>query len=153
LELEKNTKKGWGEWTGKGTTLSKKSKQKRKRKIKEIMDARKEKRGERKDSSLGNVIISERRMKARTKYEIHSIPRFTNVSDLKKDLNQPLGPDWNSMEVVQAETRPDVNSRPGVIIQPLKLPKTHRLKHERRMKQMRGGSSSSRGLRKNKKKM
>ncbi|CAM9541141.1 unnamed protein product, partial [Phaeothamnion confervicola] len=114
---------GWGSWTGMGTVAPRPNKRQREdeERAAEAADAAKR---ARKDSRLPAVMLNERRQKRSAKFKIAEVPYpFTSSEQYERAMRQPIGPDWNTVPSVKAMTRRSVVTRPGHIIQPLKLAK------------------------------
>ena len=69
-----------------------------------------------------NVIISDRRIKTSAKFKISEIPHpFTSIAEYEQSLQAPIGPDWNSSQVVKKNTNPDIITRSGRVIEAIRL--------------------------------
>ena len=82
----------------------------------------------RKDTAgkMMNVLISERRVKAAAKYKIADIPHpFTTREEYERSLQMPLGEDWNASNVVKNNTKPEILTRAGRVIEPIARPRTN----------------------------
>ena len=93
----------------------------------------------RRDSALANVVISDRRIKTAAKFKIADIPHpFTSREEYERSLQMPLGgisfyvllclftivvEEWNASNVVRKNTKPEIMTRAGRAIDPIKLPK------------------------------
>ncbi|KAH8552611.1 small-subunit processome [Umbelopsis sp. PMI_123] len=108
---------GWGAWGGKGL------KDRKNKVIKKALPGEGVVANKRKDAKLGNVIISERRIKKATKYQVTSIPfPFQNREQYERSLRAPLGKEWNTTDTFQKMTKPRVMTKLGRVIDPLKAP-------------------------------
>ncbi|RWS26432.1 U3 small nucleolar RNA-associated protein 14 A-like protein, partial [Leptotrombidium deliense] len=102
---------GWGQWGGAGISTDSKKKERFTRK------AAKKKR---KDSNLGNVIISEKKDDVIAKYMIKEIPfPFTSVSEFEKSIRHPIGHNWNPETAFKKIIEPKVVTKMGRIIEPM----------------------------------
>eukprot|EP00742_Colponemidia_sp_Colp-10_P011047 GILJ01012217.1.p1 GENE.GILJ01012217.1~~GILJ01012217.1.p1 ORF type:complete len:905 (-),score=233.95 GILJ01012217.1:34-2550(-) len=111
---------GWGSWTGEGVKQRAKQEPKTQQKPKKPIDGiEKEKR---KDAKLKKVIITEKRDKKAAKYQVVDVPYpFTSKEQYEQSLRHPLGREWNTTAVYQRLIQPEVVTKPGVVITPLKL--------------------------------
>ncbi|KAI8457310.1 Utp14 protein-domain-containing protein [Phakopsora pachyrhizi] len=109
---------GWGDWGGKGAKKSRHSKKFYKR-VEGI------KPDQRLDSTLSNVIISEKKnFKKVLKYQTGSLPfPYTSSSQLEHKMRQSFGPEFNTKDQFRHLVRPDVLLYPGQIIEPVSEPK------------------------------
>ena len=57
------------------------------------------------------------------KYEIDELPTFVSAHEVVREMNKPLGPEWNSTESVKEHTRAPVHTRAGVVITPIRMTK------------------------------
>ncbi|CAD8121968.1 unnamed protein product [Paramecium sonneborni] len=113
--------KGWGCWAGIGIKERKPLSQEQilQNKIKKIREIQKK----RQDAKLDNVIISEKRDSKFAKYLVPKLPsEFTNSEQFDQLHTLPLGPEWNSLTSHQALTQPQIITKAGVIINPVKVP-------------------------------
>jgi U3 small nucleolar RNA-associated protein 14 len=85
--------------------------------------------GKRKDAGLSNVIILEanstkhNQSKKLSKYQLKDLPfPYTNQHQLELSLNHSLGPEFNTRLNHRHLVRPDVLTKPGVVIQPADKP-------------------------------
>ena len=82
-----------------------------------------EKRANRKDKKMPNVIISEKHLKGTMKYKIDKLPHpFKTREEYEQSIRMPLGDEWNTSHVVMKYTKPEVITRAGRIIEAAKLP-------------------------------
>lgn len=135
-------KPGWGDWAGPSASgISQKVQLRRDSLLKKSMEEDEEKRKQRKDSKMYNVILSDRRVKTSSKYKISEIPHpFTTREEYERSIQMPLGgtifiaimhfaflkvcalDEWNASHVVKKHTMPEVLTRAGKIIQPISAP-------------------------------
>jgi U3 small nucleolar RNA-associated protein 14 len=123
MQILSQVKAGWGDWAGPGNNgVSKKTLAKRDVLLQQLeKDAAMKKKG-RQDSKIMNVIISDRRIKTSAKFKISEIPHpFTSIAEYEQSLQVPIGPDWNSSQVVKKNTNPDVITRSGRVIEAIRL--------------------------------
>ena len=125
-------KAGWGDWAGPGENMmvSQKILDKRAKLITKIQQDGDQKRMNRTDSKGGdkskllNVHLSERRVKTASKYKITDIPHpFTSREEYERSLMMPVGEEWNAAPVVKNLTQPEIKTRAGRILEPIKLTK------------------------------
>jgi len=104
---------GWGSWSGEGI----KAKQKKQEKPKE------KKKISRKDDTLKNVVINEKKIaQASAKYTLPEVPfPFTSSDQYERSLLNPLGRDWNTENSFRKLIQPSVSTKKGVIIEPLDM--------------------------------
>jgi U3 small nucleolar RNA-associated protein 14 len=118
--------RGWNEWAGDGVSESGFAKRQdraaafRKQKIEELKKARA-------DSKLKGVILSsveERDKKFAQKFWVKDLPHpFKNVKQFEALMSVPLGKDWNTIQSHKRLIQPDVLTKAGTIIKPLKYKK------------------------------
>ena len=102
-----------GDWGGKGVKKSRKTK-KFVTKIAGIDPT------SRKDAVFSNVIISEKKDKKASKYQVKDLPYpYTSVAQFESRLSTPLGPEWSTGTVLRDQTLPKILIKPGVTIRPL----------------------------------
>ncbi|CAK81177.1 unnamed protein product (macronuclear) [Paramecium tetraurelia] len=121
LPPEPANTKGWGSWAGFGikerTPLT--QEQILQNKIKKIREVQKK----RQDAKLDNVIISEKRDNKFAKYLVPKLPsEFANSQQFDQLHTLPLGPEWNSLTSHSALTQPQIVTKAGVVINPVKIP-------------------------------
>eukprot|EP00357_Protocruzia_adherens_P017232 CAMPEP_0114979572 /NCGR_PEP_ID=MMETSP0216-20121206/4444_1 /TAXON_ID=223996 /ORGANISM="Protocruzia adherens, Strain Boccale" /LENGTH=739 /DNA_ID=CAMNT_0002340909 /DNA_START=32 /DNA_END=2251 /DNA_ORIENTATION=- len=109
---------GWGSWAGDGVKQRKidprKLQEKRRKKILEHKKARQ-------DGSLEHVIISEKRDKKFERYLVDKLPHpFQNVKQYAQANKLHLGKEVNPVAVYSRLVQPDVITKPGQIIKPLR---------------------------------
>lgn len=117
---------GWGDWTGIGVTKSRAALKKeqmeeeRKKKLKE--KEIKEKREKAYPEGLKHVIsISSRESKLAEKYKTEKIPYpFQTWEQYEKSLQNPLGSEWKTMQAFNNSIQPEIITKPGVVIPPIK---------------------------------
>ncbi|KAI9285465.1 small-subunit processome [Umbelopsis sp. AD052] len=108
---------GWGAWGGKGL------KDRKNKVVKKALPGEGVVASKRRDAKLGNVIISEKRIKKAAKYQVTSIPfPFQNREQYERSLRAPLGKEWNTTDSFQKMTKPRVMTKLGRVIDPLKAP-------------------------------
>ena len=79
------------------------------------------------DRALPTVVINERRMKKAAALKVTEVPYpFTSREQYERSLRRPVGKEWNTALAVREQTRPAVKVRAGVMVQPIKLRKTHK---------------------------
>lgn len=109
---------GWGSWGGKGVKQSKKQAEARKARFTRTtagLDPSK-----RKDASMENVIINQKRDKKADKYMSKDVPYpYTSRAQYEMAMRNPLGPEWNTRTQHQRLTLPRVVTKPGKVIKPL----------------------------------
>ncbi|PPQ66047.1 hypothetical protein CVT24_000229 [Panaeolus cyanescens] len=104
---------GWGSWGGAGV---RKSAPKPER-IKKIAGVDPKTRA---DYNKKNIIISEKRDKKASKYQVKDLPYpYTSKEQFERAMERPLGTEWNTRVAFQRATLPRVMKKPGVIIDPL----------------------------------
>ncbi|CAD8165372.1 unnamed protein product [Paramecium pentaurelia] len=121
LPPEPANTKGWGSWAGFGIKEKKPLTQEQilQNKIKKIREIQKK----RQDAKLDNVIISEKRDVKFSKYLVPKLPsEFTNSEQFDQLHTLPLGPEWNSLTSHSALTQPQIITKAGVVINPVKIP-------------------------------
>jgi U3 small nucleolar RNA-associated protein 14 len=86
-------KPGWGDWAGPGLAgISKKTLLRRDIMLKAAEQESQEKRKNRKDSKMYNVVLSDRRIKTASKYKLAEIPHpFTTREEYERSIQMPLG--------------------------------------------------------------
>ena len=76
------------------------------------------------DKKLKHVILSEKHDKKAAMFKVRSIPYpFTSREQYERSLKRAIGKEWNTHNSVQSLTKPEVMTKAGVIIAPLKAPK------------------------------
>ena len=79
------------------------------------------------DQHLPTVVINERRLKKAAALKVAHVPYpFTSREQYERSLRRPVGKEWNTASAVREQTRPAVKVRPGTLVQPIKLRKTHK---------------------------
>lgn len=67
---------------------------------------------ERKDAKFSNVIISEKKDKKASQYQVKDLPYpYTSVQQYEKRFENPLGAEWNSRAGHQRGTLPRVTKK------------------------------------------
>ncbi|KAK0423421.1 hypothetical protein QR680_008136 [Steinernema hermaphroditum] len=101
---------GWGSWTGPG--IEKKAPKKR-----FVLKAKEQKRKDRRNVGL---IIRENVDSAVEQLQPNEVPfPFTTIDDYEAVLKQPIGRDWNPVQVTKELTKQAVKTESGRIIRPL----------------------------------
>ncbi|CAD8209968.1 unnamed protein product [Paramecium octaurelia] len=121
LPPEPANTKGWGSWAGFGIKEKKPLTQEQilQNKIKKIREVQKK----RQDAKLDNVIISEKRDAKFAKYLVPKLPsEFANSQQFDQLHTLPLGPEWNSLTSHSALTQPQIVTKAGVVINPVRIP-------------------------------
>lgn len=94
-----------GSWAGKGT-------KKRKTNPKFLKTTPGLLEAERKDAKFSNVIISEKKDKKASQYQVKDLPYpYTSVQQYEKRFDNPLGSEWNSRAGHQRGTLPRVTKK------------------------------------------
>ncbi|KAK7165419.1 hypothetical protein R3I94_003700 [Phoxinus phoxinus] len=103
---------GWGEWGGIGL---KPSRWKRRRfRVKMAPPP------PRQDQKLPDVIISEKRNASLAPHQVSHLPfPFENPAQFESCIRTPIGPTWNTQNVVKKMTKPKVVTTMGAIIEPM----------------------------------
>ncbi|XP_077062786.1 U3 small nucleolar RNA-associated protein 14 homolog A isoform X2 [Siphateles boraxobius] len=103
---------GWGEWGGVGL---KPSRWKRKRfRVKMPPPP------PRQDQKLPDVIISVKRNASLAPHQVSHLPfPFENTAQFESCIRTPIGPTWNTQNVVKKMTKPKVVTTMGAIIEPM----------------------------------
>ena len=95
--------------------------------LKRITEDHEAKKAARKDIKMYNVILSEERIKHASKYKIAKIPHpFTSREEYERSMKVPTGPEWNASTVVRENTKAEVVTRAGRLIEPARLTKGHK---------------------------
>lgn len=109
---------GWGTWGGKGVRVNKKKAEAQKKRFEKMipgLDPTK-----RKDASMTNVIINQKRDKKADKYRGKDVPfPYTSRAQYEMAMRNPLGPEWNTRTQHQKLTLPKVTTKPGKAIKPI----------------------------------
>lgn len=75
------------------------------------------------DAKLKHVIINQN-VKQNENVRIEGIPfPFTSREQYERAMRQPLGKEWNSKKSFESMNKPEIKTRRGVIIDPIKMPK------------------------------
>ena len=110
---------GWGSWDGPGIQNKRRLERiaaKKKADEKKRMEVAKK----RKDAKLGNVIISEKKIKKTAKYALMNVPHpYKSMGDYREAMGLALGKEWNSVEMHNNLIKPRVLAKSGVIIEPM----------------------------------
>ena len=123
---------GWGNWVGDGAPKRKLT-AKQRRKIEEntrkLAQITKQALDSRRDAKLSKVVISEQTDRKLNKYLVPQIPfPFTNEMEYSHSLSQPMGNEWNTLNSHQKSVAPQIITRMGTVIEPMKLSKIQKLK-------------------------
>lgn len=123
-------KQGWGSWAGLGAApMSAGAKRRRDEKLKKLDDEDNKKKLARKDAKMPNVMVSERRVKLAGKYKIADVPYpYTSREQYERAMQMPVGPEWNTSQIVRKNTKPEIITKAGRIIEPIALPKAAKKK-------------------------
>lgn len=110
---------GWGAWTGAGIERDHKKeaniRRRREEKLKQLKSSRK-------DVNLKNVKINEKRDKKFKKYMVNELPHeYKSIAQFEQLMKVPLGKDWNTTQNYKRLLQPEVLTKAGKIIQPLKF--------------------------------
>ncbi|XP_074055606.1 U3 small nucleolar RNA-associated protein 14 homolog A [Macrotis lagotis] len=104
---------GWGQWGGPGLVISAKKRRQFLRKA--------PKTAPRKDKRLPNVVISEKRNVQAAAHQVNVLPfPFTHQHQFEETIKTPVGTTWNTQRAFQKLTAPQVVTKPGHIIEPIK---------------------------------
>jgi U3 small nucleolar RNA-associated protein 14 len=71
---------------------------------------------------------------------------FTSREQYERSIRNPLGPDWNTAEVLAKNVAPAVSYKPGVIIAPIKLSSTEKAQLASSKRKERQQKATRRGL-------
>lgn len=116
------TMPGWGSWAGTEGDDSWGQRPQKKRKIIRKVQGVTSK-SHRQDRGKEKVIINETVVKAASKYQADKIPYpFKTWEEYEKSLRMPLGKEWVSDSTFKKMTTPNVITRFGSVINPLKAP-------------------------------
>ena len=87
--------------------------------------------GQGKVGKLMNVMISERRIKTAAKYKVADIPHpYKTREEYERSMTMPIGEEWNASTVVKNNTAPEIKTRAGRLIEPMKLAKKRKVCEE-----------------------
>ncbi|TCD71137.1 hypothetical protein EIP91_012085 [Steccherinum ochraceum] len=104
---------GWGSWGGAGLKKSAPKPQF----VKKVAGVDPKTRA---DYNKAHVIISEKRDKKAAKYMVKDLPfPYTSKAQFERNMDTPLGTEWNTRVGFQRGTLPRVVTKPGTIISPL----------------------------------
>ncbi|CAK4639696.1 hypothetical protein LEN26_017375 [Aphanomyces euteiches] len=113
---------GWGSWAGEGVKPSKRQTARLALAQQKAKDAHDAALAKRKDSKMERVLINEKKDKKAAKFMVDSVPYpFTSREQYELAMRNPLGSDWNTTRSTNALTVPEVMTRAGKIIEPLRL--------------------------------
>ncbi|CAB9499135.1 associated protein 14 homolog A [Seminavis robusta] len=112
---------GWGSWAGEGAPPSKPPSKLPKHL--QPPPKKKQQKAGRQDIKRPNVIIREKRVKKTAdKFMLKAIPYpFTSREEYERAMSGSMGKEWNVTGSVKDMTRPEIQTRPGKIIQPLSM--------------------------------
>lgn len=78
----------------------------------------------RSDAHLNHVIINQATDRRAAELRIQGVPfPFTSREQYERAMKQPLGREWNSKASFLNLTKPEIKTRRGTIIDPIKMPK------------------------------
>ncbi|KAM9063934.1 U3 small nucleolar RNA-associated protein 14 homolog A [Sarcophilus harrisii] len=104
---------GWGQWGGPGLVISAR---KRRRFLIKAPKA-----SPRKDKCLPNVVITEKRNVHAAAHQVNVLPfPFTHPNEFEQTIKTPVGTTWNTQRAFQKLTAPQVVTKLGHIIEPIK---------------------------------
>ncbi|KAM3474122.1 hypothetical protein MY5147_004421 [Beauveria neobassiana] len=107
-----NTLPGWGAWVGEG--VSKRELKRNAGRFLTKVEGVKPK--NRKDAKLAKVIVNEKRIKKNNLYMASQLPHpFETREQYERSLRMPVGPEWMTRETFQANTKPRVLVKQGII--------------------------------------
>ncbi|KAF0682753.1 Aste57867_25156 [Aphanomyces stellatus] len=113
---------GWGSWAGEGIKPSKRQNARLALAQQTVKDAKIAALAKRKDNKMETVLINEKKDKKAAKFMVATVPYpFTSREQYELAMRNPLGADWNTTRAANAMTVPEVMTRAGKIIQPLRL--------------------------------
>ena len=79
---------------------------------------------ERSDAKLKHVIINQSTGAKQKDFVVEGVPfPFTSREQYERAMRQPLGREWNSSTSFANLTKPEIKTRRGTIIDPIRLPK------------------------------
>ncbi|XP_074144676.1 sodium/hydrogen exchanger 8 isoform X1 [Sminthopsis crassicaudata] len=104
---------GWGQWGGPGLVINAR---KRRRFLIKAPKA-----SPRKDKYLPNVVITEKRNVHAAAHQVNVLPfPFTHLNEFEQTIKTPVGTTWNTQRAFQKLTAPQVVTKLGHIIEPIK---------------------------------
>ncbi|RHY85575.1 hypothetical protein DYB37_002697 [Aphanomyces astaci] len=113
---------GWGSWAGEGIKPSKRQNARLALAHRTVQEAKEAALAKRKDHKMDAVLINEKKDKKAAKFMVNTVPYpFTSREQYELAMRNPLGSDWNTARASNAMTVPEVMTRAGKIIQPLRL--------------------------------
>ena len=119
---------GWGEWGGNDEVLNKKFKQKLAEETTKRMIEKKTLMKGRIDFQHKHLIVNQEgfsilptgKKSANNKYTVKLVPRpFASAQEFQRSQRQPIGPEWNTPISFRDGVKPQIETIPGSIIQPL----------------------------------
>lgn len=124
---------GWGSWAGDGISSRKKKVVKKEEKEKKELDPK-----------MKHVIIATKQMKQAEKYMLPHTPKpFTSKDQYERSIRTPIGKDWNTQTVFQKLTQPKIQTKAGIIIDPITREKANQELSEQPTKKKEQKSSLS----------
>lgn len=109
---------GWGSWAGDSLGSNERHEARRLKKRDKKM---KELRAERKDALLDNVIINQHRDKSFKKYMVQNLPHnYKTQAEFNAEMDVPVGKEWNTNASFKRMVQPDLLTKVGSVIKPLK---------------------------------
>lgn len=124
---QNEVKRGWNEWAGSGAGINEdvhKKKLERAEKIrKERIDEMKKKRS---DNKMRGVVLNteDRDKKFALKYLVKELPHpYNSVDQYKKVMDVAIGKEWTTLQSHKRLIQPDVLTKVGEIIKPLRYKK------------------------------
>jgi U3 small nucleolar RNA-associated protein 14 len=113
---------GWGSWAGEGVKPSRRQQERLALAQKIAVEAKASALAKRKDAKMDTVLMNEKKDKKAAKFMCANVPYpFTSREQYEMAMRNPLGSDWNTTKASNALTVPEVMSRAGKIIEPLRL--------------------------------
>ncbi|RHY27019.1 hypothetical protein DYB32_008913 [Aphanomyces invadans] len=113
---------GWGSWAGQGIKPSKRQNARLALAQRKVVEATEAALAKRKDSKMETVLINEKKDKKAAKFMVSTVPYpFTSREQYELAMRNPLGSDWNTARASNALTVPEVMTRAGKMIEPLRL--------------------------------
>ncbi|XP_051832524.1 U3 small nucleolar RNA-associated protein 14 homolog A-like [Antechinus flavipes] len=104
---------GWGQWGGPGLVISARKRRRFLIKAPKVSP--------RKDKCLPNVVITEKRNIHAAAHQVNVLPfPFTHPNEFEQTIKTPVGTTWNTQRAFQKLTAPQVVTKLGHIIEPIK---------------------------------
>ncbi|KAL6066780.1 Small-subunit processome, Utp14 [Balamuthia mandrillaris] len=131
---------GWGSWAGEGVrqrnNRKKKAQKKKAPRVQQPKGNINDSKPQRKDAKLQRVIINEKRDRKVAKYKVTAVPfPFTSREQYEKEMRNPVGKEWNTMETFQKAIKPRISVKAGGVVEPIKNPKGKKVKHKKAKEQ------------------